>query len=86
MECIECGDALESGRTIEFYTIAEHLYLVVEAVPALICRQCSSAYTDRQTTETLMRLVQKIRESIPAGGRATLIYDFLTVKQLAKTA
>jgi len=78
--------ALEPGRTTEFYTVAEHLYLVVEAVPARICRECSAAYSDRQTTEASMRLVQKIRDSIPVGGRATLIYDFLTVEQLAKIA
>ena len=86
MECIECAGALELGRTTEFYTVAEHLYLVVEAVPAQICRQCTAAYTDRETTEVLMRLVQKIRDSVPIGGRATIIYDFPTIEQLAKTA
>ena len=86
MECHECGGALEPGRTTEFYTVADHLYLVVEGVPARICRQCSMAYTDRQTTEVLMRLVQQIRDSVPVGGRATLIYDFPDVEQLAKTA
>ncbi len=86
MECHECGGRLEQGRTTEFYTVAEHLYLVVEGVPAQICRQCGAAYTDRQTTDVLMRLVQQLRDTLPAGGRATLTYDFPTVEQLAKTA
>ena len=33
-----------------------------------------------------MRLVQQIRNSVPVGGRATIIYDFPTVEQLARTA
>lgn len=84
--CPECGGELNTGHTIRFVTLHAHLYLVIENVPALICDACGEAYTDVATTDAILSLVQRLRDALPPGARATVTYAYDDVQGMAKTA
>ena len=56
-KCDVCGGTSFRPRQVaEVFHIEDHL-VMVEGIPALICDRCGEARFDRQTTESIRRMV-----------------------------
>jgi YgiT-type zinc finger domain-containing protein len=59
MECIHCHGTLERGRTS--YTVNRKGYhLIIDHVPAWICKQCGEALFDEETVEAIQAMLREV--------------------------
>ena len=86
MACVECGGGLVDGVTTRFLTLSQHVYLVVENVPALLCERCGTAYTNIATTDAILALVERVRGALPSGAHGTVTYAYDDVARVARMA
>lgn len=67
LECIHCHGTLERGHTSYTANRKGH-HLIIDHVPAWICKQCGEALFDEETVEA----IQAMLRGGQAGGSAGL--------------
>ena len=70
MECIHCHGTLERGRT-SYMVNRKGYYLIIDHVPARICKQCGEALFDEETVEAIQAMLREVDRQAEALALAT---------------
>jgi len=70
MECVVCHGTFERGRTT--YTVNRKGYhLIIDRVPAWICRQCGEVLFDEETIEAIQAMLCEVEKQAESLALAT---------------
>lgn len=61
MKCMYCQGEMER-RTAPFHIDRKGYHLVLDAIPAWVCAQCSEVYFEEAEVETIQQIIRAIDE------------------------
>ena len=65
MECIHCHGTLERGHT-SYTANREGYHLIIDHVPAWICKQCGETLFDEETVEAIQAMLREVDKQAEA--------------------
>jgi YgiT-type zinc finger domain-containing protein len=65
MECIHCHGTLERGRT-SYTANRKGYHLIIDHVPAWICKQCGEVLFDEDTVEAIQAMLREVDKQAEA--------------------
>ena len=65
MKCIHCRGDMKKGST-PFHVDRQGCHLVLDAVPAWVCRQCGEALFEEREVDAIQDLVRSVEEKTKA--------------------
>ena len=65
MNCLHCQGQMERS-TAPFHVDRKGVHLVLDSVPAWVCRQCGEAYLDELAVDRIQELIGAVDERVDA--------------------
>jgi YgiT-type zinc finger domain-containing protein len=65
MKCIYCQGKMKRS-TVPFHVDRKGCHLVLDAVPAWICKQCGEAYFEEKEVDAIEKLVRSLEKKTQA--------------------
>jgi YgiT-type zinc finger domain-containing protein len=63
MNCVHCHGPMERS-TAPFHVDRDGVHLVLDAVPAWVCRQCGEAYFEESDVDRMQEIIRAIDERV----------------------
>ena len=65
MNCMHCQGQMERS-TAPFHVDRKGVHLVLDAVPAWVCRQCGEAYFEESAVDRIQEMIRAVEERAEA--------------------
>ena len=59
MKCMHCQGKMERG-TAAFHIDRKGYHLILDAIPAWVCRQCGEVYFEESEVEAIQRVIREL--------------------------
>ena len=59
MKCMHCQGKMERG-TAPFHIDRKGYHLILDAIPAWVCRQCGEVYFEESEVEAIQRVIREL--------------------------